>query len=508
MVTQHDAKNRWPITISIMLATVMNSLDTTIANVALPHMQGSVSASPEQITWVLTSYIVSAAIMTPLSGWLADRVGRKRMFLISIGGFTAASMLCGIATSLPEIVLFRVLQGVFGAALIPLSQAVLLDINPPEKHGQAMAIWGAGAILGPILGPALGGYFTENFSWRWCFYINLPIGILAFLGVLFFISGDRLRAAKKFDFLGFGMLTLFIAAFQMVLDRGPSQDWFQSREIWTETILAVVGLWVFVIHTLTTDHPFFDKALMRDRNFVTASIFGFFVGILLFSTMALLPPMMQTLMGYPVLTSGLASMPRGLGSFVAMFVVGRLIGKVDTRLILFVGLALSCVALLQMVNFDLSMGIMPFLTSGIVQGLGVGLLFVPLSTLAFATIPPHLRPEGSSVYTLVRNLGSSVGISIMNALVVANTQTMHASLAARVVPSDPVVRASLPALFNPGTVAGITSLNGEITRQASMVAYVDDFRLMLVITIACMPMLLIMRKPRPAGGEPLHAAID
>jgi DHA2 family multidrug resistance protein len=417
-------------------------------------------------------------------------------------------MLCGIATSLPEIVLFRVLQGVFGAALIPLSQAVLLDINPPEKHGQAMAIWGAGAILGPILGPALGGYFTEDFSWRWCFYINLPIGILAFLGVLFFISGDRLRAAKRFDFLGFGMLTLFIAAFQMVLDRGPSQDWFQSKEIWTETILAAVGLWVFVIHTVTTDHPFFDKALIRDRNFVTASVFGFFVGILLFSTMALLPPMMQTLLGYPVLTSGLVSMPRGVGSFAAMFFVGRLIGKVDTRLILFTGLLISCAALLQMVNFDLSMTIWPFITSGIVQGLGVGLLFVPLSTLAFATIPPHLRPEGSSVYTLVRNLGSSVGISIMNALVVANTQTMHASLAAKAVPTDAVFRATVPAMLDPATTAGITSLNGEITRQASMVAYVDDFRLMLIITIACMPMLLLMRKPRPVGGEPLHAIVD
>ena len=508
MTTEQDTQNRWPITISIMLATVMNSLDTTIANVALPHIQGSVSASSDQITWVLTSYIVAAAIMTPLSGWLSDRIGRKRIFLISIGGFTVASMLCGIATSLPEIVLFRVLQGVFGAALIPLSQAVLLDINPPEKHGQAMAIWGAGAILGPILGPALGGYFTENFSWRWCFYINLPIGILAFLGVLLFISGDRLTKAKRFDFLGFGMLTLFIAAFQMVLDRGPSQDWFHSTEIWTETLLAAIGLWVFVVHTLTTDHPFFDKALIRDRNFVTASIFGFFVGILLFSAMALLPPMMQTLMGYPVLTSGLVSMPRGVGSFAAMFFVGRLIGKVDTRLILMVGLAISCVALWQMMHFDLSMGVWPFITSGIIQGLGVGLLFVPLSTLAFATVPPHLRPEGSSVYTLVRNLGSSVGISIMNALVVANTQTMHSSLAAKIVPSDPVVGAVLPKMFDPATPAGISALNAEVTRQASMVAYVDDFRLMFIITIACMPMLLLMRKPRPIGGEPLHAVVD
>ena len=324
-----------------------------------------------------------------------------------------------------------------------------------------------------------------------------------FLGVLFFISGDRLRAAKKFDFLGFGMLTLFIASFQMVLDRGPSQDWFQSKEIWTETILAAVGLWVFIIHTLTTDHPFFDKALLRDRNFVTASIFGFFIGILLFSTMALLPPMMQTLMGYPVLTSGLVSMPRGVGSFVAMFFVGRLIGKIDTRLILMTGLTISCVSLWQMMHFDLSMGEAPLVVSGLIQGVGVGLLFVPLSTLAFATLAPHLRPEGSGVYTLIRNLGSSVGISIMNALVVANTQTVHGSLAAKIDPNDPVVRATLPRMFDPATLAGITSLNGEVTRQATMVAYVDDFRLMFVITIACMPMLLFMRTPASAEVAPL-----
>jgi DHA2 family multidrug resistance protein len=508
MSAEQDAKNRWPITISIMLATVMNSLDTTIANVALPHMQGSISASPEQITWVLTSYIVAAAIMTPMSGWLADRLGRKNIFLISIGGFTVASMLCGIATSLPEIVLFRLLQGVFGAALIPLSQAVLLDINPPEKHGQAMAIWGAGAILGPILGPALGGYLTENFSWRWCFYINLPIGILALLGVWFFISGDRVKRAKPFDFLGFGMLTLFVGAFQLVLDRGPSQDWYSSPEIWTETILAVVGLWVFVIHTMTARHPFFDRALIRDRNFVTASVFGFFIGILLFSTMALLPPMMQVLLGYPVLTSGLVSVPRGLGSFVAMFAVGQLVGRVDTRLILFTGLCISCVALWQMMHFDLAMTTTPLIVSGIIQGLGIGLLFVPLSTLAFATVPPALRPEGSSVYTLVRNLGSSVGISIMNALVVANTQTMHSSIAAHVIPSDATVRTMLPPMFNPDTAAGITALNAEVTRQATMIAYIDDFKLMFIITIACMPMLLLMRTPKRTGGEPIHAAVD
>jgi DHA2 family multidrug resistance protein len=371
-----------------------------------------------------------------------------------------------------------------------------------------MAIWGAGAILGPILGPALGGYLTENFSWRWCFYINLPIGILALLGVWFFISSDDVRRSKPFDFLGFGMLTLFVGAVQLLLDRGPSQDWFSSSEIWTEAILAAVGLWVFVIHTMAAPHPFFDRGLARDRNFLTASTFGFFVGILLFSTMALLPPMMQTLMGYPVLTSGLVTMPRGLGSLVAMFIVGRLVGRVDTRLILFAGLALNAVALWQMMHFDLSMTARPFIVSGVIQGLGIGLLFVPLSVLAFATLSPALRAEGSSVYTLVRNLGASVGISVMNALVVANTQTMHASLAGEVVASDPIVRSGLPAVFDPSTVEGLTALNAELTRQATMVAYVDDFRLMFFITMACMPMLLLMRKPRRAGAEPLHAAAE
>ncbi len=512
MSNAQDFKNRVPITIAIMLATVMQSLDTTIANVALPHMQGSVSASAEQITWVLTSYIVAGAIMTPLSGWLSDRIGRKRVFLISIGGFTIASMLCGIATSLPEIVLFRLLQGVCGAALMPLAQSVLLDINPKEKHGQAMAVWGMGAILGPLLGPAVGGYFTENFSWRWCFYINLPIGVLAFLGVLFFLSKDGQSQAKKFDFLGFGMLTLFIAGLQMMLDRGPSQDWFQSREIWTEVILAAIGLWVFIVHTATTSHPFFDPYLLRDRNFLTACIFGFFVGILLFATTALLPPLMQVVLGYPVLTSGLVSMPRGLGSMTAMFIVGRLSNRVGTRNMLLAGLAVSILSYWEMSHFDLSMSSGPLIVAGILQGFGMGMVFVPMTILAFATLPIRLRPEGSSAFTLMRNLGASVGISITNALLVANTSTMHASLAAKIIPSNAVVHAAAThGGIDLSTVGGLSALNSEITRQATMVAYLDDFRLMFFIAIACIPLLLMMRKPRRAPGaepEPIHAAVE
>ena len=500
MSTPQDVANRIPITVGLMLATVMNSLDTTIANVALPHMAGSVSASQDQITWVLTSYIIAAAIMTPLTGWLSVRFGRKLVFMVSIAGFTVASMLCGLANNLGEIVVFRLLQGLCGAALIPLSQAVVLDIFPPSQVGQVMAVWGAGAILGPIFGPLLGGWLTDNFSWRWVFFINLPIGALAFTGVSIFMSRDRGATARPFDFVGFGALVVFIGALQLMLDRGPDQDWFNSPEIWTELLCSLAGLYVFLVQTLTAKHPFFDRTLAFDRNFVTCNVFGFFVGMLLFSTMALLPPMMQGLMGYTVFGAGLVTMPRGLGSFAAMFVVGRLVGRVDTRLILVTGLALCGAAMLQMSHFDLSMDATPFVVSGIIQGLGIGLLFVPLSVMAFATLNPALRAEGTSVYTLVRNMGSSVGISMMQALYIHQTSVAHSDLAAQVQPSNPVFAAGMAGLMSPtGGGGGLVTLDGEITRQASMVGLIDVFRLMLIMVVVLAPLLLIMRKPKAAA---------
>jgi DHA2 family multidrug resistance protein len=501
MPTPRDFANRVPITVGLMLATVMNSLDTTIANVALPHMAGSVSASQDQITWVLTSYIIAAAIMTPLSGWLSTRIGRKQMFLFSIAGFTIASMLCGVADNLAEIVIFRLLQGLCGAALIPLSQAVVLDIYPPSQVGQVMAIWGAGAILGPIFGPVLGGWLTDNFSWRWVFFINLPIGILAFSAVWIFMSKDRGHEARPFDFLGFGSLVVFIGGLQLMLDRGPTVDWFSAPEIWVEALCAIAGLWMFLVQTVTAKHPFFDRALALDRNFVTCNVFGFFIGLFLFSTMALMPPVMQGLMGYSVFGAGLVMMPRGLGSFAAMFVVGRLVGRVDTRLILGVGLALCGLSLWQMTHFDLSMDSMPFVTTGIIQGLGIGLLFVPLSVTAFATLTPALRSEGTSVYTLVRNLGSSVGISLMQALDTRQTSVAHADMAAQVQPGNPVFAAGVGPM-------DLATLNGEITRQAAMVALIDVFKLMLLLTFAIAPLLFIMRKPKAVAASPAEVAVD
>jgi DHA2 family multidrug resistance protein len=492
MASPQDVANRVPITIGLMLATVMNSLDSTIANVALPHMAGSVSASQDQITWVLTSYIIAAAIMTPLSGWLSVRIGRKTTFLFSIAGFTVASMLCGVANSLDEIVVFRLLQGLCGAALIPLSQAVVLDIYPPSQVGQVMALWGAGAILGPIFGPVLGGWLTDNFSWRWVFFINLPIGILAFGAVMIFMSHNKGGTARPFDFLGFGALTVFIGGLQLMLDRGPTVDWFSSPEIWIEALCAVAGFYVFMVQTLTSRNPFFDRKLAIDRNFVTCNVFGFFIGLFLFSTMALLPPVMQGLMGYSVFGAGLVMMPRGLGSFAAMFIVGRLVGKVDTRLILITGLGLCSFALLQMTHFSLAMDSRPFIVTGVIQGLGIGLLFVPLSVTAFGTLPAHLRSEGTAVYTLVRNLGSSVGISVMEALYTQQGAVAHADMASQLSPGNPAQSSAFGG--------GLDMLNNQITAQAAMVGLIDVFKLMLLLTFAVAPLLLFMQKPKVAAS--------
>ena len=501
-----DAANRVPITIAVMLATIMNSLDTTIANVALPHIQGSVSASADQITWVLTSYIVAATIMTPLTGFLADRLGRKMVFMISIAGFTVASMLCGIAGSLVEIVLFRLLQGLFGAALIPLSQAVLLDINPPEKHGQAMAVWGAGAVLGPILGPALGGWLTDNLDWRWVFFINLPIGILAFGGVFLFLSERKSAEKRPFDIIGFASLALAIGAFQMLLDRGPGQDWFGSPEIWTYLIVTIIAVWMFGVQLATAAKPFVARALLADPNFITCCVFGFFIGILLYSTLALLPPMMQTLMGYPVAFTGLVSMPRGIGSFIAMFAVGQLIGRVNIKLILLAGLTISAISLWQMTHFSLGMDTHLIIVSGFLSGVGTGLIFVPLSTIAFATVQAQYRAEGAGLFTLVRNIGSAAGISIMQARFVSGIEVHHATLVEHARPDNPLYHAYAPLAFQ--TQSAIAGFNAQITRQASMLSYIDDFRLMLGITVLCAPLILLMRTPKANGGETVHVAAD
>jgi len=379
------------ITICVMLATIMQALDSTIANVALPHMQGTLSATQDQMSWVLTSYIVSAAIMIPLTGWLAGQFGRRKIFLISIAGFTVASALCGMASSLPQIVLFRIMQGVFGAALVPLSQAVLFDINRKEDFGRAMAIWGVGVTMGPILGPALGGWLTENYNWRFVFYINLPIGIAALLGLWYALPENKNSERQKFDFFGFFSLSLMIASLQIMLDRGQLKDWFSDSEIIIEAVLASVGFYWICIQTCSVPKPFINPKLFADRNFLISNIFIFLVGIILFATMALLPPMLQNQLNYPVVLTGLVTAPRGIGTMSAMMLVGYLIKKIDIRKIIAAGLILTAYSLWKMAHFSLTMDTNPIIISGLLQGFGIGLVYVPLSTVAFATLAANLR---------------------------------------------------------------------------------------------------------------------
>jgi DHA2 family multidrug resistance protein len=501
------AANRGPITLGIMMAAVMSALDTTVANVALPHMQGNLSASPEQITWVLTSYIVATAVTTPITGWLSARIGLKPMLLCTVAGFTVVSVLCGMATSLPEMVIFRTLQGVTAAPLMPLGQAVLLNINPPERYGRAMAIFTMAAVVAPVIGPVVGGYLTEDLSWRWCFYINVPAGVASILLLTIFLPREK-PVRRPFDFLGFGSLAVAVASLQLLLDRGPTKDWFGSREICVEAVLALIALWVFVTHSLTARHPLFHPALARDRNFTTTTIFGFFFSILSFSSLTLLPLLMQGVMGYPVIWSGILSMPRGLAMMAVLQVMGRIDSLVDRRLLVTVGLALMITAFWQMAQFDLTMGGQTIVWATITQGVGQGIIFVPLSTLAFATMNPALRADASAINNLLRNMGGSIGIALMQAMMAFNTQTMHASLAAGAAPGDPVLRAGLPAAMSPDTVHGAIALNDEITRQATMVAFIDDFRLMVLIGFCALPLVLLLRQPRRAAAAPVEAMVD
>jgi DHA2 family multidrug resistance protein len=484
--------HRGLITLSVMLASIMQALDNTIANVALPRIQGSLSATQDQMTWVLTSYIIAAAIMTPLSGWLAGQVGRKRVFLFSVVGFTVASALCGLAGTLPEIVLARLLQGLCGAALIPMSQAVLLDINPPKEHAKAMAIWVMAVTIGPILGPALGGWLTENYNWRWVFYINVPFGILAFLGILSFMPETQ-RRKSRFDFFGFTALSLAIGAFQLMLDRGQLKDWFASSEIWVEAIVAGLAFYLFVVHMLTTTKaPFISPAMFKDRNFVTGNFFIFVVGVVLFATLALLPPLLQDLLNYPVVLAGLVTAPRGFGTLAAMLIVGRLMGRIDTRIIIATGFALTAFSLWQMTGFYLQMGTASVVWSGLAQGLGTGFVYVPLAAITFATLSPQFRNEGTAVFSLIRNIGSSVGISVVTTLLTRNTQAMHSRLAEQVTPFSDVMHAQAPDAFT--SASGLAALNATVSSQAAMIAYNDDFKLMMVLTLCAVPLVGLLRR--------------
>src|SRR6201994_3499204 len=491
----------------MITASIMQGVDNTIANVALPHIQGSLSAAQDQIAWVLTSYIVAVAIMTPLTGWLAGRLGIKYVFLISVAGFTLASALCGSATSLTQLVIYRLLQGACGAGLVPLSQSVLMQINPPERHGQAIAIWGMGVMLGPIFGPMLGGWLTQDYSWRWIFYINLPVGVIASLGILVFIRETRHTHREAFDFFGFVTLSIAVGALQMMLDRGELKDWFSSTEIWIEALVSGVFFYLFIVHTATArDRSFINLALLKSPNFMAGTVLMFFVGGILSGTLALLPTMLQSLMNYPVFTTGLVTAPRGFGTMIAMFVVGRMTNRFDNRLIILTGFLLTVLSLWQMTGFSLQMGMAPVISSGLLQGFGLGCTFVPLNIIALSNLPRHILTQGTAIRSVMRNLGGSIGISILVANLAEKTQIVHSHLVEGLRPDNPLAQAPyLTAPYSLSTPSGIAALNAEVTRQAAMVAYIDDFRLMMLIALATLPVLLVLRGGR---RHPVTVAAD
>jgi DHA2 family multidrug resistance protein len=411
-------------------------------------------------------------------------------------------MLCGVAQSIEQIVLFRILQGMFGAPLVPLSQSVLLGIYPKERQGFAMAVFGLGVMAGPILGPVLGGWLTENYSWRYVFYINVPVGALAFLGITIFLSESGRNANERLDWLGFAALSVTIGALQILLDRGEQKDWFGSAEIWIEAIVAGSALYVFLVHTFTADNPFVRPALFRDRNFVAGTLFIAVVGLTYYASLALQPPYLQDLMGYPVVTAGIVMGPRGLGTMAAMLVVGRLTERVDTRLLLAVGLGLTAWAFYAMTGWTPDVSQATIIWVGLIQGAGLGFLFVPLSSVTLATLPADRRTEGAGLYNLSRNIGSSVGISVVNALLTTNTQVNHAEIAAHVSAVNRGFEAANVAQFlNPLTDAGRAALDAVITRQAQIIAYIDDYKLLMIATLAVVPLLVVFAKARGSGGH-------
>jgi DHA2 family multidrug resistance protein len=490
---------RTMVTICAMTATIMQALDTTIANVALPYMQGTLSASQDQVNWVLTSYIVAAAIMTAPVGWVANRFGRKKVFIVCAAGFTVASVMCGLAQDITQMVLFRLLQGVFGAALVPLSQAVMLDSYALHERAKAMSIWGMGVMLGPIMGPSLGAWLTETYSWHWVFFVNIPFGIITVAGLLVFMDETKTNTELKFDWFGFGALAVGIGSMQLALDRGEQLGWLESNEIITETIVAIVGFYYFFAHSLTSNKPFIQFAIFKDKNFVGGCVFMGVMGLVLYSTMALSSPYLQNVMGYPILTAGLLLATRGSGTFVAMMLVGRWMKYIEARTLIMAGMALMSAALFFTSRWTDQTGVPEIILVSIAQGFGLGLVFVPLSTVAFLTLPGHLRTDGTSMLTLLRNVFSSVGISLVIAQLTSGTRMAHAVLVEHISPFNNALQMpGVREMLDLTTDAGRALADSIVLVQAQIIAYGLDYQMVMVVTLLAVPLAMMIGSSKAA----------
>jgi DHA2 family multidrug resistance protein len=515
-MTEHRQVNPWIVAVSVMFATFMEVLDTTVVNVSLPHIAGSLSATIDEATWALTSYLVANAIILPMTGWLASMFGRKRLLMLSVVGFTASSFLCGLAPTLASLIVFRILQGATGGALQPLSQAVLLEAFPPQDRGKAMGFWGLGIVVAPILGPVLGGWLTDNYSWRWVFYINIPVGIASIVMTkLYIFDPAYLRTEnRKVDYWGIGMLAVGIGALQIVLDKGQQEDWFESNMIVALAVLAVATLVALVWHELTARDPIVDLRVLKARSYAVGVFLMTVVGFVLYGSMVLLPIMLQTLLGYPPLQAGIAMAPRGIGSFFMMPITGLLTGRVDARKLLTIGLIVGGTTLLWLSELNLQAGYWDIFWPQLIQGVGMSMLFVPLTTVAMDPIPREKMGYATSLFNLMRNIGGSVGIAITGTMLARHSQSTTSLLGSNVTPYDPASQSMLYQLRGAFMAAGadaVTATNrayaalfGLVQRQATMVAFVGIFQLMGIMFIALVPLVLLMRRPKGGGSVAAH----
>ncbi len=505
------------VTICAMTATIMQALDTTIANVALPYMQGSLSASQDQINWVLTSYIVAAAIMTAPVGWIANRYGRKRIFIICSAGFTVASVFCGLAQDITQMVLFRLLQGVFGAALVPLSQAVMLDSYALHERAKAMSIWGMGVMMGPIMGPSLGAWLTETYSWHWVFFVNLPFGAITVLGLAIFMDETKQDLNLRFDWFGFTALAVAIGSLQLALGRGEQLGWLDPIRSSGVTLkafddVAAVGAYFFFAHSLTTSRPFIQFALFKDKNFLGGCVFMTVMGLVLYSTMALSSPYLQNVIGYPIITAGLLLASRGVGTFVAMMLVGRMMRYIEARTLIISGLALTAASLFQMTGWTDMTQASEIIVVSVIQGFGFGLVFVPLSTVSFLTLPNHLRTDGTSMLTLLRNVASSVGISIVIAQLTEGSRRIYAKLSEQINPFNHALQMpDVSGMINLNTDAGRAMADKMVAAQSQIIAFSHDYQLVMLFILVSIPLAMMIGSTKAAlrtqSAPSDHAAV-
>ena len=487
-----------------MAAMFMQTLDQTIANVALPHMQGSLGASRDQITWVLTSYIIASAIMTAPVGWIASRFGKRPFIIVAVAGFTLTSALCGMAQNLDQIIVFRLLQGAFGAALGPLSQTIMMDMFPPQSRGNVMGIWGMGVMLGPILGPTLGGYLTDSFSWRWVFYINVPVGIASVVGLVLFYKDKRRDRSLTFDWFGFSLLVLGLGALQLMLDRGTQKSWFESTEIIAAGVVALLGLYLFAVHMATATRPFIRLEIFKDRNFTSATMLMFVTGGLLVSSSALLAPYLQTLGGYSVTDAGLLMVPRGIGTMLAMSMVGRIAMRIDARKVITFGATVLLATTYEMSRWTPAVTGWTMGWIGFIQGFGMGFIFVPMNLIAFATIPPEIRTDASAIMNLLRNIGGAFSVSLTTAVLAASAFTVHAQVAENVDPFNRALTVNAQSMmWNPQMPFGLAQINGMISRAALQIAYSNDFLFLFYTSIPAVLLVWLMRRPQLPGAVPI-----